>query len=236
MTTDTKPIILYEDEELLVVEKPSGVLVHPDHRETEPTLVDWLLDRYPTIRSVGDSVERPGIVHRLDREASGTLVVAKTAMAFDTLKQQFQKHTMKKIYLVLVHGRVQREEGTIDFPISRSHRTGRMAARPTDESNAAKAITHFDVIGRHPRFTLLKVQTETGRTHQIRTHFLAYDHPVAGDTLYHGRQRDDCPRLFLHATTLGFTHPATGEWMEFSSPLPEDLREYLAKKKIPLNQ
>lgn len=212
--------ILNETDDYLIVNKPAGLLVHPTEREEPNTLVAWLLKQYPNISAVGDKPSiRPGIVHRLDKDVSGVMVVAKTQAMFDHLKKQFKNRTVEKDYTVLVYGAPERDHGTIDFPIDRG-KDGRMAARPKVEKVTLKTIKHiqpgkparteFWVRERFPRFTLLNVRIHTGRTHQIRVHLFALDHPVVGDKLYSNKKlikKHDRPleRIFLHAHTLCFT-------------------------------
>ncbi len=201
------------------------MLVHPTHRQETDTLVDYL-------RGTGRSIH---LVHRLDSQASGLLVVALTPAAAEELKSQFQAHTITKEYIVLVYGSLSRDEGSVTFSIVRSKHNARMAAVATGAGRQARS--DYLVVGRSPRYTLLKVRTFTGRTHQIRAHFFALGYPLVGDPLYHSKRqkKDDAPRLFLHATTLGFQHPVTKEYMEFHSKLPEELTKYLEYKKIALN-
>ncbi|MBT4857213.1 RluA family pseudouridine synthase [Candidatus Uhrbacteria bacterium] len=219
--------ILFENEEMVTINKPAGVLVHEAETSTEFTLVDALLCKWPEIATVGDDAKRAGLVHRLDKHASGIMVVAKTQEAFDHLKTQFKDRLVKKNYTVLVHEKLSQESGTIDFPISRSKTSGRMAAR-SKVDDGKKAVTHYDTIKAYPHHTLLDVNIETGRTHQIRVHFFAMDHPVVGDTLY--RQRGvkpmDIGRLFLHARKLRITIP-NGEEKTFEAPIPKELEDVL---------
>lgn len=219
--------ILYEDVDLLVLNKQSGVLVHPTSDSNEHTVADALLAKYPDMRSVGDIPLRAGLVHRLDREASGVLVAAKTPEAFQFLKTQFKERLTTKKYTVLVLGTVRDEAGTIAFPIARSVSRGRMAARPNSQEGR-EAITHYDVIERFPQSTLLDVTIETGRTHQIRAHFFALQHPVVGDTLYvqRGMKQLDIGRLFLHARELTLELPSGGT-QTFTAPLPPELQMFL---------
>ncbi len=221
--------VVFENDDLLVVEKPAGLLVHPAPGVTGPTLVNWLLARVPAIASVGDDRTRPGIVHRLDADASGLLVVAKTAGAFEHLRAQFAGHSVDKEYLVLVNGRVARDEGAIDLAIGRTPR-GKLAAGGAVRSGR-EAHTAFTVLERFARFTLLSVKTTTGRTNQIRVHLKTFGHSVAGDPVYRTRdvRRAHQPgRLFLHATRLGFLGP-DHQYHEFTSELPADLAGFLEK-------
>ncbi len=215
--------ILYEDQDVVVVNKPAGLLVHPTLTSTEPTLVDALKLHVPSIGTVGDNKVRAGIVHRLDKEASGVLIAAKTNEAFAHLKAQFANRLTEKYYTVLVMGSVIDDFGTITFPIGRSKTKARMAARPMSQ-DGKDAITHFDVVGRFTSSTLLDVRIETGRTHQIRAHMFALGNPVAGDKLYVKKGLKNMPlgRLFLHARSLTIEIPS-GEKMTFEAPLPEAL-------------
>ncbi len=230
----TAPLsILYEDADVLVVNKPAGLLVHPTSASTEPTLLDLLKAYIPSITTIGDDATRPGIVHRLDKYASGVLIVAKTAPAFTHLKAQFAQRLTEKRYTALVMGTVTDDTGTITFPIARSQSNARMAARPNSQEGK-EAITHFDVMHRYASATLLDVRIETGRTHQIRAHFFALGHPVAGDELYTIRGIKIIPlgRLFLHARLLALTLP-NREQKTFEAPLPPELETALTKLAEP---
>lgn len=226
--------VLFENSDVLVINKPAGVLVHDAEGSREFTLVDALIKQEPQIADVGDKQERAGLVHRLDKFTSGVMIVAKTQEAFEHLKSQFKNRLTEKHYTALVMGQLSEPSGTIDFPIERSKNTGRMAARSHVEGGRS-AITHYDTIKAYPHHTLLDVNIETGRTHQIRVHFFAIDHPVVGDTLY--RQRGVKPmniptegraggRLFLHARSLSITLP-DGERKTFEAPLPKELERVL---------
>ena len=221
--------LLYEDADVLVVEKNAGVLIHPTGAQDshEPTLMDALVAYYPPMAGVGGDPLRSGVVHRLDREASGVLIFAKHDKAHAFLKEQFKQRLTTKLYDVLVLGRVKDAHGTIDFPIARSVGRGRMAARPLSQEGK-DALTHYDVVQHYSSTTLLRVHIETGRTHQIRAHFFALGHPVAGDTLYVQRNLKQFPlgRLFLHAAELHITLPS-GEPGVFTSPLPSELTHAL---------
>jgi 23S rRNA pseudouridine1911/1915/1917 synthase len=243
--------IIADTPNYLIVEKPSGMLTHPTQAEEKNTLADWLVKKYPEIKKIGEDKARPGIVHRLDKEASGLLVVARTQKMFNHLKNQFKKRQINKEYIVLVHGRVAKDWDEINFPISRSETADKMAAIPltyrgysrnleakpcTDsrsESGAwgKEAKTEFFVEKRFVNFTLLKVIIHTGRMHQIRAHMLAYNSPVVGDPLYFQKKQkriwdELCGRLFLHSAKLGIKE-LDGKYVEFESPLPEQLQNFL---------
>jgi 23S rRNA pseudouridine1911/1915/1917 synthase len=208
--------IAYEDDHLLVVDKPAGVAVHPGPGHSSGTVVNALLGR----AAGGDEPDRPGIVHRLDRDTSGLMVVAKTEDAYRRLQSLVRRHALEREYLALVRGRPRSSAGRIEAPI------GRDRAEPTrqslDTDTPREAVTHFEVVELQPQHALLRVRLETGRTHQIRVHLAAIDLPVAGDAVY-GVRDLDLDRQFLHAARLAFPHPITGEPVETESPLPADL-------------
>lgn len=218
--------VIYEDSEVVVVNKPAGLTVHPGAGRAGGTLVNAILARIPDLAGVGDAL-RPGIVHRLDKDTSGLLVIAKTPRALASLQEQVASRRVTRRYLALVHGTIPHEQGTIDAPIGRHprHRT-KMAVVP----GGREAITRYRVIERFARHTLVEAQLVTGRTHQIRVHFAHIGHPVAGDQAY-ARRRDDLQigRQALHAFRLQFNHPASGEAIMFEAPLPPDLERALAR-------
>ena len=215
MSTEIKKI--YEDENILVVEKPAGLEVSSEKEKDEKTLVDWLVKKYPEISKVGPDPARPGIVHRLDKSASGLLLVAKTEAAFELLTKQFKERTVKKEYTVLVHGELTQDEGEIEFPIARAN-SGRFAALPMGSDAGRLAITEYEVVKRFKNFTLLSVRIKTGRTHQIRVHLFALGYPVVGDNLYRSKKikKPLLPRLFLHASKVIF-YDLDGKEKEFKS-------------------
>ena len=219
--------ILFEDDQIIVVNKPAGLVVHPAAGHDNDTLVDALLDRDPGIAQAVNptSQHRPGIVHRLDKDTSGLLIVAKTSSAMTQLAQQFQEHTVTKRYLALVEGHLPLAEGAIEAPIGRDQRHRQRMA--ITAQHGRQAHTLFWVEREFKRFTLLRVQIITGRTHQIRVHFAAIGHPVAGDHLYGRPQPLDPPRIFLHAAELQFNHPLTGQPLAFKAALPPDLQQFL---------
>lgn len=235
------PDIIEQTDDYVVIVKPAGLLVHPaDSSPDEPTLVDWLVEKFPQIKTVGDEPElRPGIVHRLDREASGLMVIALNQKTFDALKMQFQDRTIEKEYLVLVHGKMLRDFGEINLPIGRMSRGGRMAAHSSNYEEGNEARTEYFVEKRFSTTTLLRVHIHTGRTHQIRVHMFSLQHPVVGDTLYPlkkfgktkmGKAFPLPPRLCLHAARLVFTDK-TGARKEFLAELPPDFANYLTQFK-----
>jgi len=216
-------VVPYEDEHLLVVDKPAGLVVHPAPGHARGTLVHGLL-AYDV--EGGDEPERPGIVHRLDRDTSGLMVVARSPEAHRLLQELVQQRAVTREYLALVNGRPRSRRGTIDAPIGRDRNDPLRHSLDTDTPR--DAVTHFEVEELFPRHALLRVTLETGRTHQIRVHLAAVDLPVAGDSLY-GRAGDlGLERQFLHAARLAFPHPITGEPVDVSSALPPDLAQALA--------
>jgi 23S rRNA pseudouridine1911/1915/1917 synthase len=222
-------LIVHEDEWLLVVDKPYGLVVHPAPGHSGTTLVELLAAR-PGGVTGGPDPERPGIVHRLDRDTSGLMVVARTEEAHRALSAQVSARALEREYLALVEGRLRSRRGTIDAPIGRSHREPtRMAVAGRGQREAR---THFEVLELLPSDTLAAVRLETGRTHQIRAHFAAIDHPVAGDPAYGTEGRHGLARQFLHSRRLGFRHPGSGEKVSFDSPLPEELEEALRRARV----
>ncbi len=221
--------ILHADEDVIVLNKPSGLVVHPGAGNSEGTLANALLALYPEVAGVG-SEERPGIVHRLDKETSGVMVAARSSRAYASLVGQFKRHDVRKTYLGLVYGRVAEAEGHIDWPIGR-HATKRKRIS-THSKNLKEAETFFRVVESLPESTLLEVRPLTGRTHQIRVHLAAAGHPIVGDGVY-GRRNlaKRYPRLFLHARAISFLHPATGERLEFAAPLPAELEAVLEAER-----
>ncbi len=213
--------IAYEDESLLVVDKPAGVVVHPARGNRSGTLAQAL----EGIAQGGEEGWRAGIVHRLDRDTSGLLVVAKNDAVHRALKSLLAQRRLRREYLALVDGTLDARSGTVEAPIGRSRRDRVLMSIDSDAPREAR--THFTVERFLPRATLLRVLLDTGRTHQIRVHLQAIGHPVVGDRQYGGRLDYGLQRQFLHAARLEFPHPASGEPIEVSSPLPGDLRSAL---------
>lgn len=214
--------IAFEDEDVIVVDKPPGLVVHPAPGHHGTTLAELLAGR-----AAGGAAERPGIVHRLDRDTSGLLVIARTEKAHRTLKRELEERGIEREYVALVEGRPPARTGTIDAPLGRDRR--RRTRQSTDTETARPAVTHFAIEEELSGFTLLRVALETGRTHQIRAHMLAIGHPVAGDPEYGTPGQLGLTRQFLHARRLAFTHPRTGARIEVASELPEDLASVLAR-------
>lgn len=216
--------IVFENNDILVVDKPAGLLVHPVNPEQKDTLVDKLVSRYPEIKKVGDDPQRPGIVHRLDKDTSGLMVIAKNEATFNYLKKQFQDRKVIKKYLALVHGQVKDEKGTITKAINFSKKDYRKRSALLDDK-AKPAWTEYNVLKRFADYTLLEVQIKTGRTHQIRVHLSSIGHPVAGDKQYKFKRQPQIPglkRQFLHAFYLKFKL-ADGKLKAFRSDLPKEL-------------
>lgn len=216
--------ILYEDESLIVVNKPPGLVVHPAPGHAAGTLANALCYHCPTLEGIGPRL-RPGIVHRLDKDTSGTIVVAKTGSVHQHLARQFKTRTVEKVYLALVYGQFTADSGTVLLPIGRDpiHRK----QMSTKSRSGRSAETDWSVRERFTGAALLELVLKTGRTHQIRVHCAAISHPVIGDTVYGRRRRHkgriSAFRQMLHAWRLGFIHPATGKWMTFESPVAEDM-------------
>jgi len=227
---ETIPLdIIFEDDDLIVVNKPAGMVVHPGQGHSTGTLVNALLARYPDLAALVQSdeavVNRPGLVHRLDRDTSGLMIVARHATALSRLQQQFKSRKVEKIYLALIFGRPEAPEGIIDVPLGRDPRH-RQKIAPRLEGKPAR--THYRLVKAFHDYSLLEVKLETGRTHQIRVHLAWLKYPVVGDTVY-GRRRNllGLERQFLHAWRLGFQHPRSQTWMAFEAPLPDDLQTIL---------
>ena len=251
--------VVFEDDDMAVVNKPAGMMVHAgagqnDDERSRGTLVNALLYRFKVLSSTGGEL-RPGIVHRLDKDTSGLIVVAKNDRTHAALGEMFSSRQMKKTYVALLQGAMERERGTITASVSRDPlRRTRMTVQPNE--NARSAVSHYEVVRRlvtrFGKFTLVRVRIETGRTHQIRVHMASLGHPVVGDTLYGGAgqltdqvaaqaaqskaaRRKAEPevlqlgRNFLHAANLEFTHPVTGKLLKLEAPLPEELEQFLKK-------
>jgi 23S rRNA pseudouridine1911/1915/1917 synthase len=217
--------VVYVDDALAVVDKPAGLVVHPAPSHRGPTLVDELGE----LLGGGADPERPGIVHRLDKETSGLLVVARTDEVHAALQAEVRRREVERVYLALVRGRLGSRTGTIDAPIGRAAKHRHRMAVSGAASRQAK--THFTVLELLAAETYLEARLETGRTHQIRAHFSAIDHPLVGDATYAGELKYGLERQFLHAYRLAFTHPLSGERLAFTSELPPDLAAALVSAR-----
>ncbi|MBN6887087.1 23S rRNA pseudouridine1911/1915/1917 synthase [Cytobacillus horneckiae] len=215
--------IYYEDQDVLVVNKPKGMVVHPAAGHVSGTLVNGLMAHCKDLSGI-NGVMRPGIVHRIDKDTSGLLMVAKNDVAHESLVDQLVKKTVTRKYKAIVHGIISHDYGTIDAPIGRDTKD-RQSMAVVD--NGKNAVTHFQVIERFKDFTLVECQLETGRTHQIRVHMKYIGYPLAGDPKYGPRKTIDFNGQVLHAGLLGFDHPRTGEYMEFEAPLPQDFEKLI---------
>jgi 23S rRNA pseudouridine1911/1915/1917 synthase len=218
------PRLVYTDERLAVVDKPAGLVVHPAPGHHDPTLVDALSDLLG-----GGEAARPGIVHRLDRDTSGLMLVARDDEAHRLLSAMIKRHEVEREYLALIAGRPRSRSGTIDAPLGRDHRAPER--RAVRGRGAREARTHFQVLETLPQDTLVEARLETGRTHQVRAHFAAIGNPIAGDPRYGGAGRHGLERQFLHSARIGFEHPFTSERMTFESKLPPDLAAALARAR-----
>ncbi|MCI5512605.1 MAG: RluA family pseudouridine synthase [Clostridia bacterium] len=231
--------VVYEDDDIIVINKPSGMVVHPAAGNYSGTLVNALLYRLGDSLSGIGGVVRPGIVHRIDKDTSGLLVVAKNDAAHISLAEQLKTHTVSRIYYAIVTGNLKEDNGTVDAPVGR-HPTDRkkMAVFQNGDSRAKPAVTHYTVLERYRGFCYVKCELETGRTHQIRVHMASLGHPLLGDEVYGGDKskffacnRDIIHGQCLHAGKLKLVHPRTGKPMEFECPLPPEMEKVLEKLK-----
>lgn len=219
--------IVYEDEDVIVVNKPSGMVVHPAPGHYSGTLVNAMLHHCQSLSDLGGDV-RAGIVHRIDKDTSGLLVVCKNNLAHKSLSDQLKNKTTKRKYIAIVTGSISHNLGKINAPIGRDpNNRQKMAICETGKN----AVTHFKVLDRYRDFTLLELELETGRTHQIRVHMAYIGHPVLNDPLYGVKKQTTSFGQYLHAKTLGFEHPRTGEYMEFTSELPSEFNEKIEELK-----
>lgn len=218
--------IIYEDEDVIIINKSQGMVVHPAPGNYNGTLVNALLYHCKDLSSI-NGVIRPGIVHRIDKDTSGILVIAKNDDSHNKLSYQLKEHSMKREYYALIEGRLKNDSGTIDKPLGRCKRD-RLKMGIVEDGK--RAVTHYEVIERYNGYTLIKCILETGRTHQIRVHMASIGFPLVGDPLYgFKRQKFKLEGQVLHAKTLGFIHPRTGEYMEFTSELPQDFSDLINK-------
>ncbi|GAF66148.1 large ribosomal pseudouridine synthesis protein [Bacillus sp. TS-2] len=221
--------IVYEDADVLVVNKPKGMVVHPAPGHYTGTLVHALLYHCQDLSGI-NGVIRPGIVHRIDKDTSGLLMVAKNDVAHESLVNQLKNKTTKRVYQAIVHGVIDHQTGTIDAPIGRDKKD-RQSMTVTDE-HSRDAVTHFTVLERFNDYSYLQCELETGRTHQIRVHMKYIGHPLAGDPKYGPKKTLSLNGQALHASTIGFNHPRTDEWLEFSSKLPQEMEDTLNHLRI----
>ena len=235
-----EPKVIYEDADIIVVDKPAGMSVHADGKNTDPTLIDWLLSKFPEIRDVGEpqklgggaEAPRPGIVHRIDRETSGVLVVARNLTTYERMKKKFARREVQKTYRTFVYGAVLDDRGIIDKPIGRARGSSSRHSVKDMHGTMREAQTAFRTIGRSSGkgdevTSYLEVFPKTGRTHQIRVHLASIHHAVVCDRVYSPKQesRLGFHRLALHALSLSFMHPSTGKKVLFEAPLPPDFVE-----------
>lgn len=222
--------IIYEDDSVIVINKPAGMVVHPAAGNETGTMVNALMYHCKDSLSSINGVIRPGIVHRIDKDTSGVLVAAKTDAAHNSLAEQFAKHSITRIYTALVYNNIKEDEGFVEAPIGRDP-VNRLKQAVT-EQNSKYAYTGYRVLERFGKYTLVQAELKTGRTHQIRVHMAYIKHPLVGDRVY-GPEKDrtGAKRQMLHAGVLGFQHPATGKYIEFSAPLPEDFTEILDRMR-----
>ncbi|PIC86475.1 RluA family pseudouridine synthase [Sporosarcina sp. P20a] len=220
--------IVYEDQDVLVVNKPVGMVVHPSAGHVSGTLVNGLMHQVTDLSGI-NGVLRPGIVHRIDKDTSGLLMVAKNDKAHVSLVNQLVAKSVNRVYTALVHGHIPHDNGTIDAPIGRDKRDRQRMAVVDEGKNA---VTHFKVLERFGAYTLVECRLETGRTHQIRVHMKYIGYPLVGDPKYGQRKTIDFGGQVLHAGTVGFDHPTTGEYMEFTAPLPENYKQLLDELRL----
>ncbi|MBN1779403.1 MAG: RluA family pseudouridine synthase [Candidatus Buchananbacteria bacterium] len=244
--TIVAPKIIFENENFLVIDKPTGLLVHPTQKGETNTLADWLKIKYPKIVKVGDNTYRAGIIHRLDRDVSGVMVIAKNNLAFGYLKDQFKKRKVKKEYLAIVYGQMTKESGEINLPIGRNQE-GQFVAHPKQSSKKLQtsdkiAKTKYQTIELIKDYSVLAVQILTGRTHQIRAHLFAIGHPIIGDQIYKPKKKIftllrrrikliQTDRIMLHSKKIGF-YNLNNEWVEFIAPVPKKINDFIYDQKI----
>lgn len=219
--------IVYEDKDIIVINKPQGMVVHPAHGNYTGTIVNALLSHCDSLSGI-NGVMRPGIVHRIDKDTSGIIVIAKNNEAHASLSEQLKEHSITRCYNALVEGRVKNDTGTIETLIGRNPKDRKEMAIVA--RNGKRAVTHYKVLESFDSFTLIEARLETGRTHQIRVHMSSIGHPIVGDLVYgYKKQRFETKGQLLHARILGFIHPSTGKYMEFEAPLPDYFENILKK-------
>lgn len=219
--------IIYEDEDLAIINKPLDLVIHPGDKNLDGTLVNGLLYHFDNLSDMGDRI-RPGIVHRLDKDTSGLLIIAKNNMAHKFLVDQFKARDVKREYILIVRGVVENDRGTINEPIGRDEKN--RTKMVVNYKNGKEAITHYRVIERFGKYTMLQASLETGRTHQIRAHFAHINHPILGDSVYFpGDMPFNIRHQLLHCIRIGFIHPRNGQYMEFKTEIPHRFKEIIKK-------
>lgn len=221
--------IIYEDSDLIVINKPRGMVVHPAPGHSSGTVVNALMHHCRDLSGI-NGVLRPGIVHRIDKDTTGLLMVAKNDLAHISLAEQLKEHTVTRKYIALVHGNLPHDQGTIDAPIGRDLNDRKVFT--VTERNSRHAVTHFVVMERLEDYTIVELQLETGRTHQIRVHMKYIGHPLAGDPVYGRNKTVALKGQALHAAVIGFTHPRSGERLEFEVPMPADFEHVLNSLRL----
>lgn len=222
--------LIAEENDYLVIEKPAGLLVHPTAKKEDNTLVDWLSDKYPEVKNVGEDPERPGIVHRLDKEVSGLMIIARNQVMFNHLKKQFQNRLVEKKYTALVFGEITKDDMLVDLPLARSKTTGKISSQ-TDKEKGKQALTNIKVTKRYKNYTEIEVHPTTGRTNQIRVHMKTIGHPIVGDTLYNikkYKQKFDLKHILLHAYYLSF-YNIDHKRKTYKTDLPKVFNEVIKK-------
>lgn len=221
--------VIYEDSDLIVINKPRGMVVHPAPGHSSGTLVNALMHHCKDLSGINGMI-RPGIVHRIDKDTTGLLMAAKNDLAHVSLAEQLKEHTVTRKYIALVHGNLPHDQGTIDAPIGRDQNDRKLFT--VTERNSRHAVTHFVVLERLGDFTVVELQLETGRTHQIRVHMKYIGHPLAGDPVYGRNKNVALKGQALHAAIIGFTHPRSGERLQFEVPLPADFEHVLNSLRL----
>ncbi|OKP91087.1 RNA pseudouridine synthase [Paenibacillus helianthi] len=216
--------VAYEDSDVIVVNKPRGMVVHPAAGHPSGTLVNALMYHCKDLSGINGEI-RPGIVHRIDKDTSGLIMAAKNDASHASLAAQLKEHSVTRRYIAVVHGNLSHDKGTVDAPIGRDPHDRKLYI--VTEKNSKRSVTHFTVLERFGDYTLLELQLETGRTHQIRVHMKFIGHPLVGDPIYGRSKGTTMNGQALHAAVLGFVHPSTGEYMEYSAPIPADMEEVL---------
>lgn len=233
-----EPKILYENEDFLVINKPAGIIVHPTLNNIDnPSIASWFLQRYPFVSDVGGDKLRPGIVHRLDKETSGVLILAKNNLVFDYIKNLFKERKIKKKYITLVRGEIKKQQGIIDLPLIRSKKSPIKRKVVIKKNKGKSALTNYKVLKQYQGYTLLEIFLETGRTHQIRVHLASIGFPVVGDQIYGKLKKPEALNLsrhFLHAQEISFIS-FNGESLKIQSPLPEELKQILQQLKLKID-